>query len=308
MITDIGSRLPPEASGLSATDANLDKLPPREIAQIARQYKDKSKLVTVLDENVTLRSGHLFNIYEHNKYVPKDEFGRNYFFRLGRIQIVKVFDLKSVAKIVQANKELNFQHGDIFYLDPAVEGVEGISGISVSVPGIDRLSATAPSETAYGEGVPGVADMSAAPGMAEGVMAETESGKEVSPLAPFGKKGPVYESLENRLQGERVFFAFDDSGLTESSIAALEFKATYLLEHPEASVLIEGHCDERGSVEYNLALGQRRAEAARDYLVNLGVPANRLDAVSYGKERPIDPEHTEKAWATNRRCEFRLKQ
>ena len=311
VLTDIGSRLSPKASGLSATDSNLDKLPPREIAQIALQYKENGKLVTVLDENTTLRKGHLFNVYEHNRYVPKDDFGRYYYFRVGRIEIVKVFDLMSVARIVQANKELNFQHGDTFYLDPAVQGVEGITGIS-SAPGIGRLAAGMPAETVSGETFPGVGDMAAAPGMpegamAEGVMAEAAPGKGISVLAPFGKEGPLYQSLEDRLQSERVFFAFDDSGLTESSISALEFKATYLLEHPESSAVIEGHCDERGSVEYNLALGQRRAETVRDYLVSLGVPENRVDTVSYGKERPADPGHTEKAWATNRRCEFRLK-
>ena len=67
---------------------------------------------------------------------------------------------------------------------------------------------------------------------------------------------------------------------------------------------IEGHCDERGTVEYNLALGEKRARAARDYLVSLGTPASRLGIISYGKERPVDPGHSESAWAENRRAEF----
>jgi len=301
VITDIGGRLSPKAGGLSAANSHPDKLPPREIAQIAREYKESGKTVTVLDENVTLRIGHLFNVYARNAYVPEDEFGRYYYFRIGRIQIVKVFDIKSVARIVQANKELNFQEGDIFYLDPAVEGVEGIIGTYSTPPDTERFGAGTPFE-----GEPAAQDMITGAGMREELMGETALGEPGTALAPFGKGGPIYTSMEDRFEGERTFFAFDDSGLTESSISALEFKASYLLEHPEASVLIEGHCDERGSVEYNLALGQRRAEAARDYLVSLGVPANRITVVSYGKERPTDPGHNEKAWAANRRCEFRL--
>jgi peptidoglycan-associated lipoprotein len=73
---------------------------------------------------------------------------------------------------------------------------------------------------------------------------------------------------------------------------------------PTADVLIEGHCDERGTVEYNLALGERRARSARDYMVSLGVSADRIQIISYGKERPVDFGHNEAAWAKNRRAEF----
>jgi peptidoglycan-associated lipoprotein len=77
-----------------------------------------------------------------------------------------------------------------------------------------------------------------------------------------------------------------------------------LREHPEAQILIEGHCDERGTVEYNLALGDRRAKAVKDYLVALGIDSSRLSTISYGKERPLDDGHNESAWAKNRRAEF----
>jgi peptidoglycan-associated lipoprotein len=70
--------------------------------------------------------------------------------------------------------------------------------------------------------------------------------------------------------------------------------------------MLEGHCDERGTVEYNLSLGEKRAKAVKDYLVGLGISADRLSIISYGKERPADPGHNEEAWAKNRRVEFRI--
>ena len=84
----------------------------------------------------------------------------------------------------------------------------------------------------------------------------------------------------------------------------MEKNAAWLQAHRQAKVLVEGHCDERGTVEYNLALGEQRARAARDSLVGLGVAAERLRTVSYGKERPLDPASSEVAWAKNRRAHF----
>jgi peptidoglycan-associated lipoprotein len=80
-----------------------------------------------------------------------------------------------------------------------------------------------------------------------------------------------------------------------------------LKQYPTAKVVIEGHCDERGSAEYNLALGQKRADAAMEYLVSLGIKADRLSTISYGKENPLDSRSTEEAWAKNRRAHFLLK-
>ncbi len=80
--------------------------------------------------------------------------------------------------------------------------------------------------------------------------------------------------------------------------------ARQLLENPAVSVRIEGHCDERGTVEYNLALGERRAMVTRDYLTNYGISPNQITVLSYGKERPLDPGHTPDAWDKNRRAEF----
>lgn len=103
---------------------------------------------------------------------------------------------------------------------------------------------------------------------------------------------------------ENINFDFDQSVLTPKARAILERKAAWLRDNPEASVIIEGHCDERGTVEYNIALGERRARGAMDFLADLGVSASRLSTISYGEERPLDPGHNEAAWARNRRACF----
>jgi peptidoglycan-associated lipoprotein len=104
-----------------------------------------------------------------------------------------------------------------------------------------------------------------------------------------------------------VFFDLDSDALGGTSRATLDANAKLLRDNPTAQVTIEGHCDERGTVEYNLALGERRAQAARDYLVNAGIDAARIQVISYGKERPFDTGHTESAWAQNRRAHFVLR-
>ena len=101
-----------------------------------------------------------------------------------------------------------------------------------------------------------------------------------------------------------VFFAFDSSELDSAGQLALNTNAEILKKYSTWVITIEGHADERGTAEYNLALGERRAVAARTYLVSLGVPADRLRTVSYGKEFPFDPGHDEAAWANNRRAQF----
>jgi peptidoglycan-associated lipoprotein len=100
--------------------------------------------------------------------------------------------------------------------------------------------------------------------------------------------------------GDRVFFAFNQSDLSADARRTLERQAAWLKQFPQKRATIEGHCDERGTREYNLALGERRANAAKDYLVALGVPASRLSTISYGKERPIVLGSNESAWAQNR--------
>jgi len=101
-----------------------------------------------------------------------------------------------------------------------------------------------------------------------------------------------------------VFYELDSSELNAVSQKALDDNAALLKKYPSWTVTVEGHCDERGTAEYNLALGERRAITARAYLVSLGIPANRLRTVSYGKEFPFDPGHDESAFSKNRRAHF----
>jgi peptidoglycan-associated lipoprotein len=110
--------------------------------------------------------------------------------------------------------------------------------------------------------------------------------------------------LRGQLQqvGDRIFFAFDRSDITAESRATLQRQAQLLTANPSVSITIEGHCDERGTREYNLGLGERRANATKQALVALGIAANRVNTISYGKERPAVLGHTEAAWAQNRRA------
>ena len=103
-----------------------------------------------------------------------------------------------------------------------------------------------------------------------------------------------------------VYFDFDKSEIRDDQVAILRANAAWLKANPKFKVLIEGHCDERGTIEYNLALGDKRAKRVRSYLVDLGIPEARMRTISYGKERPVDPGHDEEAWAKNRRAEFVL--
>src|SRR5262245_16729393 len=101
-----------------------------------------------------------------------------------------------------------------------------------------------------------------------------------------------------------IFFDYDSTSLGEQARETLNVNAEWLRANPSAKVELEGHCDNRGTVEYNLALGARRATSARDYLVSLGIPAERLTTISYGEELPLCQEETEQCWARNRRVHF----
>jgi len=101
--------------------------------------------------------------------------------------------------------------------------------------------------------------------------------------------------------GDRVFFAFDRSDISSESQQILARQADWLRRYPNVTVTIEGHCDERGTREYNLALGERRAQAVKNVLVAMGIPAGRLSTISYGKERPAVVGSTDDAYAQNRR-------
>jgi peptidoglycan-associated lipoprotein len=120
------------------------------------------------------------------------------------------------------------------------------------------------------------------------------------------------EEAERRAQMARaqevltsvVYFEYDSDRLTAETEERLQMKASILRANPTMQLRVEGHADERGSTEYNLALGQRRSEAVRTFLAGYGIPATRLGTISYGKERPAVPGSTETAWARNRRAEF----
>lgn len=103
-----------------------------------------------------------------------------------------------------------------------------------------------------------------------------------------------------------VRFDFDKSDLRDEAKKICQEVAAYMKKTPGKKLLIEGHCDERGTAEYNMALGDRRATSVKNYLVSLGVPTSTLSTVSFGKERPLDPGHNEEAWAKNRRAHFVL--
>ena len=101
--------------------------------------------------------------------------------------------------------------------------------------------------------------------------------------------------------GDRVFFGFDQSNLSKDAQSTLDRQAAWLQKYPSARVAVQGHCDERGTREYNLALGERRASAVRDYLVARGIDSSRIDTISYGKERPVAFGGDESAGSQNRR-------
>ena len=101
-----------------------------------------------------------------------------------------------------------------------------------------------------------------------------------------------------------IYFDFDQSNIRLDAREILKANADVFLKNSTATIMIEGYCDERGTAEYNLALGERRAQEAKKYLINLGTKASQIKTISYGEERPLDPGHNEEAWANNRRAHF----
>jgi peptidoglycan-associated lipoprotein len=138
------------------------------------------------------------------------------------------------------------------------------------------------------------------------------SGSSAATSKPAATEADKNSSLEALRRGESaaegplkdIYFSFDSAALSESARTMLKTNAEWLKGNPSARVQVEGHCDERGTAEYNMALGAKRAQAALDYLATLGVAANRLSTVSYGEEIPVCKEHNEECWAKNRRDRF----
>ena len=140
-------------------------------------------------------------------------------------------------------------------------------------------------------------------GVTEAPVKEEPAPVPVAPATPPG----IAVTEERPSQFDDVRFDFDKSEVKEDGRKTCQTVAAFMKKNPGAKLLIEGHCDERGTSEYNLALGERRATAVMTYLVSLGVPKTALSTVSFGEEKPLDPGHDEGAWAKNRRAHFVLK-
>jgi len=126
------------------------------------------------------------------------------------------------------------------------------------------------------------------------------------PQPPPAEPAPTQaqDDVNKLLSGTMIHFDFDRAELTDSSRERLQALAEVLKKHSDLRIRIDGNCDEAGTEEYNLALGQKRADAARQYLSTLGVAPGRLETVTYGKEKPLDPGHNPSAWSQNRRDGF----
>lgn len=134
--------------------------------------------------------------------------------------------------------------------------------------------------------------------------AKDEAARREAARAAWAKKNAealVELSLQN------IYFDYDRSAIRPDAREILKANAEIFTKNSSAKIVVEGHCDERGTAEYNMALGERRAQEAKQYLVNLGIDASRIETISYGKERPLDNRSTEEAWAQNRRAQFLLK-
>jgi len=139
-------------------------------------------------------------------------------------------------------------------------------------------------------------------GMAGGPAADTGGTGQDSSFSSQSVSDSAAPQVPASLQ--RIHFDFDSYVLSPESKATLQDNADYLKAYTGKRVQIEGHCDERGSDEYNLVLGEKRARATKAYLVSLGIDDRRIDVISFGEERPLDPASNENAWAKNRRAEF----
>ena len=138
-------------------------------------------------------------------------------------------------------------------------------------------------------------------GMPAGDMSATGT----TPFDPNAAQNGVVPGSQQDLVvnvGDRVFFGYDQIDLSPEARSTLERQAAWLKQYPSVSVTIEGHADERGTREYNLALGEKRAASTKSYLMSLGIDGSRLNTISYGKERPAVPEASAAAWSQNRRA------
>ncbi len=132
----------------------------------------------------------------------------------------------------------------------------------------------------------------------------TVSARPVPPEPPPATQEEIGRTFETRVRD--IYFDYDSFNIRSDAVSVLQANADWLRANPQANIVIEGHCDERGSAEYNLGLGDRRANSAREYIESLGIDGGRIRPISYGKERPQCSEQTEQCWQSNRRAHFVL--
>ncbi|MBW1650376.1 MAG: peptidoglycan-associated lipoprotein Pal [Deltaproteobacteria bacterium] len=136
---------------------------------------------------------------------------------------------------------------------------------------------------------------------------EQNEAKDMANLEEENLYGKTLEEARINFMNEDIHFEFDSYALVPEYVTILQIKVKWLMTHPDIAMIIEGHCDDRGTEAYNLSLGERRANAVKQFLIDAGVDASRIETVSYGEEKPFDPEPNEVAWAKNRCAHFVLK-
>jgi peptidoglycan-associated lipoprotein len=181
--------------------------------------------------------------------------------------------------------------------------------VKVETPVVDNSAADAAKKKAEEEAAAAAAKKKAdeqAAAAAAKKKAEEEAAAAAKKRAEAEAAQKMLQDQINAVESEKIYFDYDKADLKAEAQTALEKKAKFLQANSTYSLAIEGNCDERGTNEYNLALGQRRADAAKNFLSSLGISADRITANTYGEEKPVDMGHDEAAWSQNRRDEFKL--
>lgn len=180
------------------------------------------------------------------------------------------------------------------------------AGLLLATPGCQKKEIS--SEPGYGTASSGAGAGMGGPGSRKGI-GEQDLGSARGREGTAGAAGAAIGAGDrSAFENEDIYFSFDSSSLTPQAQDILRKKAAFLKAHPNVKVTIEGHCDDRGTNEYNLALGEARARAAKAFLTDLGIAASRIATISYGEERPLAKGQGEDAWAKNRRAHFVVEQ
>jgi len=210
-------------------------------------------------------------------------------------------------KVVTAVEDQSFLPGEVPQA-PVVEAVKVPPPTPAEPPREEIQVVTPPPPEPPREEIPAGALTPAEPPKVEAPPAKAPEVEEVriaeQPVAPAPPPPPAVEPAPTVAELSDVFFDFDRFAIRSDASASLEANAGALKAQSETKILIEGHCDERGTSAYNMVLGERRAQAAKQYLQDLGVPSSQIQITSYGKERPFCTEHSEACWQSNRRAHF----